>query len=62
MYDEIQKQLRIRNIDCKIMGLGTEGASAMAGKKKRRPYLTVLKGQFPSSEYTLCGTSPCIMH
>ena len=34
MYNEIQKQLRIRNIDCKIMGLGTDGASAMARKAK----------------------------
>ena len=55
MYDEIQKQLRIRNIDCKIMGLGTDGASALAGKKEG---LTV---QFLKDNPHLVNTH-CVAH
>ena len=55
MYDEIQKQLRIRNIDCKIMGLGTDGASAMTGRKEG------LTGQFLKDNPHLVNTH-CVAH
>ena len=55
MYDEIQKQLRIRNIDCNIMGLATDGASAMTGRKEG------LTGQFLKDKPHLVNTH-CVAH
>ena len=55
IYDEIQRQLQLRNINCKIMGLGTDGASTMTGRKEG------LTGQFLKQNPHIANTH-CVAH
>ena len=56
IFNEIESQLKQRNIDIKkVMGLGTDGASAMTGTKER------LTGHFLRANPHLMNTH-CVAH